>query len=63
MNKQIYIDSLIQFKKKSGWSFQKIANLMGVNTQTLINWHSGKFKPSPMAIEKIQKFLNEYSYK
>ena len=54
---------LMEFKEKSGWSYQKIANLMGVNTQSVINWIRGKADPSAMAREKIQRFLNDYSYK
>lgn len=54
---------LMEFKEKSGWSYQKIANLMGVNTQSVINWIRGKAEPSSMAREKIQRFLNDYSYK
>jgi len=54
---------LMEFKERSGWSYQKIANLMGVNTQSVINWIRGKTEPSCMAREKIQRFLNDYSYK
>lgn len=54
---------LKEFKEKSGWSYQKIANFMGVNTQSVINWIQAKAEPSAMAREKIQRFLNDYSYK
>lgn len=57
------VKELREFKERSGWSYQKIANFMGVNTQSVINWINGKAEPSSMAREKIQRFLNDYSYK
>lgn len=57
------VKELKEFKEKSGWPYQKIANLTGVNTQSVINWIKGKAEPSAMAREKIQRFLNDYSYK
>jgi len=57
------VNELKEFKKKSGWSYQKLATLIGVNTQSVINWVMGKAEPSAMAREKIQRFLNDYSYK
>ena len=57
------VEKLKKFKEKSGWSFLKIANLMGVSVQSGINWIKGIYEPSNMAKEKIRKFLAEYSYK
>lgn len=57
------IDKLRKFKEKSGWSYLKVANLMGVAIQSIINWLNGTYKPSNMAKEKIRKFLADYSYK
>lgn len=57
------VEALKKFKKDSGWSFQKIADLMGVDVQSVFNWFKGSFGPSRMAKEKIRRFLAEYSYK
>ena len=54
------LDRLREFKKKSGWSYKKIGFRMGVHPQTIVFWLGGKYKPSPMARERIQKFLDEY---
>lgn len=56
------ISDLKKFKKRSGWSYEKIAGMIGVHSQTLMNWTKGSYKPSPMAREKIRKFLSEYSF-
>ena len=56
------ISEIKKFKDKSGWSYEKIAGLIGVHSQTLMNWTKGSYKPSPMAKEKIRKFLSEYSF-
>jgi len=57
------LEDLKKFKKKSGWTYQRISNLMGVHSQTVVFWITGTYKPSKMAREKIRKFLDEYSYK
>ena len=57
------LEDLKKFKKKSGWTYQRISNLMGVHSQTVVFWITGTYKPSKMAKEKIKKFLDEYSYK
>ncbi|MBA7631773.1 hypothetical protein ES703_39308 [subsurface metagenome] len=56
------ISDLMEFKERSGWSFEKIAGHVGVHSQTLMNWAKGSYKPSLMAREKIRKFLGEYSF-
>lgn len=48
---------LIEFKKKSGWSYERIARELGVHSQTVQAWFSEKYKPSPLAKEKIERFL------
>ena len=57
------LEDLKKFKKRSGWTYQRISNLMGVHSQTVVFWITGTYKPSKMAREKIRKFLGEYSYK
>ena len=63
MEEHIEVVRLRKFKEESGWSYLKIAGRMGVAVQSIINWIQGKVIPSPMAREKIRKFLAEYSYK
>jgi len=52
-----------EFKKKSGWTYPKISELMGVHAQTIVFWLIGKYKPSLMAREKIRAFLDTYFIK
>lgn len=59
----IEAEKLKEFKRKSGWSYMKIAKLMGVAVQSIINWTKGNHEPSSMAREKIRRFLAEYSFK
>jgi len=57
------VERLKEFKNKSDWSYTKIAKLMGVAIQSIVNWFQGSHVPSKMAREKIRKFLAEYSFK
>lgn len=59
----IEVVRLRKFKEESGWSYLKIAGRIGVAVQSIINWNQGAVVPSPMARDKIRKFLAEYSYK
>lgn len=54
------LERLKEFKKKSGWTYEKIAEFMKVHSQSVCNWITGAFKPSNMAIEKIRKFLDTF---
>ncbi|MBA7621299.1 hypothetical protein ES703_28658 [subsurface metagenome] len=60
LNEQV--ERLKEFKKNSGWTFQKISNLIGVHSQSLINWFSGYSKPSRHVSPLVEKFLKKYSY-
>lgn len=51
---------LRKFKQKSGWSYEKIGLRMGVHHQSVVFWLGGQYRPSPMAREKIVKFLDEF---
>lgn len=61
--KSDHVERLKKFKEASGWSYQKISNLMGVHAQTLIFWLNGTYSPSPHFRKKINEFLETYSYK
>lgn len=52
-----HVEMLREFKKKSGWSYEKIARGLGVHSQTVQAWFSEKYRPSPLAKEKIDRFL------
>ena len=57
------IGRLKKFKEKSGLSVWKLSNSLGIHPQTIYNWFEGRYKPSPLAIEKIQKFLRSVDRK
>ncbi|MBA7627804.1 hypothetical protein ES703_35273 [subsurface metagenome] len=63
MTESIELLRLREFKKESGWSFSKIANLLHLHPQTLHFWWEGSHSPSTLAKERILLFLNKYSYK
>jgi len=57
MDKNQAIKELKKFKKTSGWSYDRIAREMGVHTQTVVGWYQGKYKPSLLALPRIEAFL------
>ncbi|MBA7611053.1 hypothetical protein ES703_18269 [subsurface metagenome] len=56
------IEKLDSFKKRSGWSYQKISNHMKIHPQTIYNWLNGKHAPSDIAMDRLRKFLRVYAY-
>ncbi|MBA7638604.1 hypothetical protein ES703_46260 [subsurface metagenome] len=56
------LEKLRSFKERSSWSYQKISNHMGIHSQTIYFWLSGKYNPSSLALEKIRRFLDVYAY-
>lgn len=56
-SEQNFFDLLKKFKEESGWSYQKLANHLGVHCQTVVCWFLKGSNPSPMARERIRKFL------
>jgi len=57
MDKDEALEYLKNFKKESGWSYDRIARETGLHTQTIIGWFQGKHKPSDLAIRVIKEFL------
>lgn len=53
------IKTLKEFKERSGWSHQKIAENMGIHGMTIQGWLSGKYKPSPVFKKMLRSFLIE----
>jgi len=56
------IVKLKEFKKKSGWSYNKMSVHMGIHSQTIYFWLNDKYSPSAPALEKIRTFLGIYAY-
>jgi len=56
------LEELRSFKDRSSWSYQKISNHMGIHSQTIYFWLSGKYQPSSLALEKVKEFLRVYAY-
>jgi len=61
MNRDEALKDLVKFKKESGWSYDRIAREMGVHTQTVTGWIQGKYKPSPLAMPKVEAYLKSHS--
>ena len=51
------VQLLREFKKKSGLSYSKLGQALGVNGQTIYNWFRGHQQPSDMAKRLVTKFL------
>jgi transcriptional regulator with XRE-family HTH domain len=60
MNKDEALRELKKFKKSSGWTYDRIAREMGVHTQTVTGWFQGKYKPSALALPRIEAFLRAH---
>ena len=57
------VEELRRFKEKSGWSYEKIGLRMGIHSQTIVFWLTGKHKPSKLALNALCSFLEEYFIK
>ena len=54
------VELLKTFKKNSGWSYEKIAREIGVHSQAVQGWFSGKYKPNNLSRKAIRAFLVEH---
>ncbi len=54
------LEMLKKFKVRSGWSYDKISKEIGVHSQTVQGWFSGKYKPSQLAKMALRGFLMKY---
>lgn len=61
MKEQDIVEILREFKKESGWSYEKIARDIGVSMLTVQNWIKGRYKPSRLARKEIEFFLKKHS--
>jgi|AntAceMinimDraft_15_1070371.scaffolds.fasta_scaffold72890_1 DNA-binding XRE family transcriptional regulator len=46
-------------RKEKGWSQERLAREIGVSFQTIHRWETGKFQPSQLAQEKIDRLLEK----
>ena len=51
------IKELVRFKKRAGWSQDRLAKELGVHNQTVGGWLRGIYKPSLLALPLIEAFL------
>ena len=51
------VEDLIEFKKRSGWSDDKIATKLDVSPQTIRNWLKGRNIPTELGKKAIREFL------
>jgi len=53
------IKELVRFKKRAGWSQDRLAKEIGVHNQTVGGWLRGLYKPSLLALPLIEAFLKK----
>jgi len=57
--KEEAIKDLVKFKKRTGWSQDRLAKELGVHDQTVGGWLRGLYKPSLLALPIIEAFLEK----
>jgi DNA-binding XRE family transcriptional regulator len=57
--KERAIKELVRFKKRAGWSQDRLAKELGVHSQTVGGWLRGLYKPSLLALPLIEDFLEK----
>jgi transcriptional regulator with XRE-family HTH domain len=55
------IKALREFKKSFGWSYQAIAEKIGVHGQAVVAWFAHKWQPNNLSRQAIRKFLKKYA--
>jgi putative transcriptional regulator len=48
-----------QCRELKGWTQERLAREIGVSLNTVQRWESGKNQPSPLALEKLQRLLDD----
>jgi putative transcriptional regulator len=48
-----------QCRDLKGWTQEQLARNIGVSLNTVQRWESGKTRPSPLAMEKLQELLED----
>ena len=57
------IEMLRRIKTRKGYTYEEMADAMGVSLWTVFRWLRKIRKPSPMAKEKINAFIHSQSLK
>ena len=52
-------EKLRAIRKRKGWSQEWLARELGVSFQTIHRWETGKFEPSQLAQEKIDRLIEK----
>ena len=52
-------DKIKQCRGLKGWTQEQLARNVGVSLNTVQRWESGKTLPSPLALEKLEKVLED----
>jgi len=52
-------DKLKHCRTIKGWTQEQLARNLGVSWNTVQRWESGKTRPSPLAMEKLQELLKD----
>jgi transcriptional regulator with XRE-family HTH domain len=52
-------DKLKYYRVGKGWSQELLARRLGVSLNTVQRWESGKTKPSPLALDKLQDLIHD----
>jgi putative transcriptional regulator len=52
-------DKIRHCRVRKGWTQEHLARSVGVSLNTVQRWESGKTRPSPLAMEKLQGLLED----
>ena len=52
-------DKIKQCRDLKNWTQEQLARNIGVSLNTVQRWESGKTLPSPLAMEKLQRVLED----
>jgi putative transcriptional regulator len=55
----LFSDKIRQCRVLKGWTQEQLARNIGVSLNTVQRWESGRTIPSPLAMEKLQKVLED----
>jgi transcriptional regulator with XRE-family HTH domain len=53
------VDKIRYCRTSKGWTQEQLARNIGVSLNTVQRWESGKTRPSPLALEKLQGLLED----
>ena len=53
------LEKLKEIKERKKYTFQEMANKMGVAMHTVFRWANGYSRPSPMAIKIIRDYIKK----